>query len=144
MKQTTKYVALDVHQAITVAAVREQNDRVIGRSVLPTEAPRLVEFIGGMHGSIHVTFEEGTQSQWLQRNVNRAMSSSARASRQRFIHMGPREDWELANVRHIDRGALTQRRKMPTHPSLGYQIVLCLADHPRRAPVQQLKRRGVS
>ena len=65
MKQTTKYVALDVHQATTVAAVREENGRVIARSVIPTEAPRLVEFLRGMRGSIHVTFEEGTQSQWL-------------------------------------------------------------------------------
>ena len=65
MKLTTKYVALDVHQATTVAAVREENGRVIARSVIPTEAPHLVEFIGGMRGSVHVTFEEGTQSQWL-------------------------------------------------------------------------------
>lgn len=65
MKQTTKYVALDVHQATTVAAVREENGRVIARSVIPTEAARLVEFMRGMRGSVHVTFEEGTQSQWL-------------------------------------------------------------------------------
>ena len=44
MKQTTKYVALDVHQATTVAAVREESGRVIARSIVPTEAPVLVEF----------------------------------------------------------------------------------------------------
>jgi hypothetical protein len=38
---------------------------VIARSVIPTEAPRLVEFLRGMRRSIHVAFEEGTQSQWL-------------------------------------------------------------------------------
>ena len=65
MKQTTKYVALDVHQATTVVAVREEAGRVIARSVIPTEAPRVVEFLRGMRGSIHVVFEEGTQSQWL-------------------------------------------------------------------------------
>lgn len=65
MKRTTKYVALDVHQATTVAAVREQSGRVIARSILPTESTALVEFFGGMRGSIHVVFEEGTQSQWL-------------------------------------------------------------------------------
>jgi transposase len=65
MKQTTKYVALDVHQATTVAAVRDDSGRVIARSIVPTEAPVLVEFFRAMRGSIQVTFEEGTQAQWL-------------------------------------------------------------------------------
>jgi hypothetical protein len=65
MKRTTKYVALDVHQATTVAAVREQSGRVIARGILPTEPTALVEFFRGMRGSIHVAFEEGTQAQWL-------------------------------------------------------------------------------
>jgi nucleoside-diphosphate-sugar epimerase len=33
--------------------------------VIPTEAVALEEFFGGMRGSVHVTFEEGTQAQWL-------------------------------------------------------------------------------
>ncbi|MGQ0816346.1 MAG: transposase, partial [Gemmatimonadota bacterium] len=65
MKRTTKYVALDVHQATTVASVREQNGRVIARTVLPTEAVALSEFLCSMRGSIRVAFEEGTQAQWL-------------------------------------------------------------------------------
>src|SRR5437667_1401158 len=32
MKRTTKHVALDVHQATTVASVREESGRVIARS----------------------------------------------------------------------------------------------------------------
>lgn len=65
MKRSTKYVALDVHQATTVSSVREPNGRVIARCILPTEASALVEFFRGMRGSIHVAFEEGTQAQWL-------------------------------------------------------------------------------
>jgi len=65
MKRTTKYVALDVHQATTVASVREERGRVIARSVLPTEGPVLEEFFRGMRGTVHVAFEEGTQAQWL-------------------------------------------------------------------------------
>ncbi len=56
MKRTTKYVALDVHQATTVASVRAEGGRVIARTMLPTEAPAIVEC---------VAFEEGTQAQWL-------------------------------------------------------------------------------
>jgi hypothetical protein len=65
MKRTTKYVALDVHQATTAASVREESGRVIARTLLPTEEGAIVEFFRGMRGAIHVTFEEGTQAQWL-------------------------------------------------------------------------------
>jgi hypothetical protein len=65
MKRTTKYVGLDVHQATTVASVREASGRVIARSILPTEGSALVEFFQGMRGTVRVAFEEGTQAQWL-------------------------------------------------------------------------------
>ncbi len=65
MKRTTKYVALDVHQATTVASVREENGRVIARSVLPTDGAAITEFLRGMRGAVHVAIEEGTQAQWL-------------------------------------------------------------------------------
>lgn len=65
MKRTPKYVGLDVHQATTVAAVREERGRVIARSVVPTEAPAIVDFCRGMRGAVHVALEEGTQAQWL-------------------------------------------------------------------------------
>jgi transposase len=65
MKHTTKYVALDVHQATTVASVREESGRIIARTMVPTEERALVDFFRGMRGALHVTFEEGTQAQWL-------------------------------------------------------------------------------
>jgi hypothetical protein len=65
MKRTTKYVGLDVHQATTVASVRDRSGRVIARSILRTEGAALAEFFQGMRGSVNVAFEEGTQAQWL-------------------------------------------------------------------------------
>ena len=65
MKCMTKYVALDVHQATTVASVRGEGGRVLARTILPTEEAAVVEFFRGMRGSVHVAFEEGTQAQWL-------------------------------------------------------------------------------
>ena len=65
MKRSTKYVALDVHQATTVSSVRDHTGRVIARVIVPTEANALVEHFRSMRGSIHVAFEEGTQAQWL-------------------------------------------------------------------------------
>src|SRR2546430_5258907 len=65
MKRTTKYVALDVHQATTSASVREESGRVIARGVLPTDGAVITEFVRGMRGAVHVALEEGTQAQWL-------------------------------------------------------------------------------
>jgi transposase len=65
MKRTTKYVGLDVHQASTVASVREASGRVIARSVVPTDGRAITEFVRGMRGAVHVAVEEGTQAQWL-------------------------------------------------------------------------------
>jgi transposase len=65
MKRTTKYVFLDVHQASTVASVREESGRIIQRAIVATEEAALVELFAGMRGTIHVAFEEGTQAQWL-------------------------------------------------------------------------------
>ena len=87
MKHTTKYVALDVHQEATAATVRDHKGRVIARSVLPTEEGTLLEFFRGMRGSIHVTFEEGTQAQWLHDllvpEVDRVVVCDRRGERQR-------------------------------------------------------------
>jgi hypothetical protein len=65
MKRTTKYVALDVHQATTVSSVRDETGRVIARAIIPTEAESLLAFVRSMRGAVHVAFEEGTQAQWL-------------------------------------------------------------------------------
>jgi len=65
MRCSTKYVGLDVHQATTVATVRNSSGKIIARSIVPTEDAALLEFFAGMRGAVHVAFEEGTQAQWL-------------------------------------------------------------------------------
>lgn len=65
MKRSTKYVALDIHQATTIASVRAESGRVIARTIVPTEQRALVDLFRGMRGTIHVAFEEGTQAQWV-------------------------------------------------------------------------------
>ena len=48
-----------------MAAVREDSGWIIARSVIPVDASALLEFVRGMRGAIHVTFEEGMQAPWL-------------------------------------------------------------------------------
>ena len=82
MKRTTKYVALDVHQATTVVSVREANRRVVARAIIPTEAGAISEFFAGMRGSVHVAFEEGTQAQWLHDLLSRSSVVSRSTTRE--------------------------------------------------------------
>ncbi|MEN8183691.1 MAG: transposase [Myxococcota bacterium] len=65
MKRSTKYVGLDVHQAMTVGTVRTEGGRVIARRMIETSEESITEFFGAMGGAVHVAFEEGTQAQWL-------------------------------------------------------------------------------
>jgi hypothetical protein len=62
---TTKYIGLDIHQATTSVAVMDPTGRLILESVLETKASTILDFIQGLRGSIHITFEEGTWASWL-------------------------------------------------------------------------------
>jgi transposase len=101
MKRSTKYVALDVHQATTVSSVREENGRVIARSVIPTEAVAIREFVGGLCGSIHVAFEEGTQAQWLYDLLTPIVDDVVVCNRRGQATQGNKAD-------HLDADALSE------------------------------------
>jgi transposase len=60
-----KYVGLDVHQSSTVAAVHDERGKSVMESILATKAEAIGDFLKGLRGTIHVTFEEGTQAGWL-------------------------------------------------------------------------------
>ena len=55
-----KYVGLDVHKATMTAAVRDGRGKLISTSVFQTSAEALREFLAGLSGHLHLTFEEGT------------------------------------------------------------------------------------
>lgn len=96
MKRTAKYVGLDVHQATTVVVVREESGRVIARTILPTEATPLTEFVRSMRGSIHVTFEEGTQAQWLHDLLRPVVECVIVCNRREQRRHGTHSDWHDA------------------------------------------------
>ena len=60
-----KYVAMDVHKASVAIGVRDDKGKYMMESIVETKATTLVEFVKGLSGTIHLTFEEGTQSAWL-------------------------------------------------------------------------------
>jgi hypothetical protein len=62
MTRATKYVALDGHQATTLASVRAETGQVLARTIVLTEARAVTEFFRGVRGAVPVAFEEGTQA----------------------------------------------------------------------------------
>src|ERR1700681_4546014 len=60
-----KYIGLDVHQATISAVVLDCTGRLVMESILETKASTILQFIHGLRGSLHVTFEEGTCAAWL-------------------------------------------------------------------------------
>ena len=60
-----KYIGLDVHQATISVAVLDSSGKLVMEAILETKAETILQFIHGLRGSLHVTFEEGTCAAWL-------------------------------------------------------------------------------
>jgi transposase len=59
-------MGLDVHQAMTVVVVLDAEGRVVLETMVATQAAALARLVKSLNGPLHVTFEEGTQAEWLQ------------------------------------------------------------------------------
>src|SRR5438046_2194176 len=60
-----KYIGMDVHQATLSVAVMDAHGKLIMECLLETKAATIVEFIQGLHGTLSLTYEEGTSAAWL-------------------------------------------------------------------------------
>jgi hypothetical protein len=60
-----KYIGLDVHQATISVAVRDSDGKLVMEAILVTKAETILQFVRGLRGSLHVTFEEGACAAWL-------------------------------------------------------------------------------
>jgi transposase len=60
-----RYIGLDVHRDTVSAAVLDHDGKLMMQSVLPTRASVILDFLHGIRGTLHVTFEEGIHSAWL-------------------------------------------------------------------------------
>jgi hypothetical protein len=61
----TKYIGMDVHQATISIAVLNSSGKLVMESVIETKAITIVQFVRGLRGDLHVTWEEGTWAAWL-------------------------------------------------------------------------------
>src|SRR5258707_12766357 len=61
----TYYVGMDVHRASIVMVVLNGAGKVVMQSVIETGAERVRGYLKQLRGKVYVTFEEGTQANWL-------------------------------------------------------------------------------
>jgi len=62
---SSKYIGMDVHKESISIAVRNAAGKIVMESVIQTKASMILQFMEGLRGEVHVTFEEGTWSAWL-------------------------------------------------------------------------------
>lgn len=63
--EALKYIGMDVQTETIVIVVLNTRGKQVMESVIETTAPAVRDFIQGIRGTVHVTFEEGTQAAWL-------------------------------------------------------------------------------
>jgi len=60
-----KYIGMDIHKETISIAVMNGEGKLVMESIIETKAITILEFIHGVRGDLHVTFEEGTWAAWL-------------------------------------------------------------------------------
>jgi Transposase len=56
---------MDVHQEAIVIAVLNGSGKLVMETIVETKAGSIVQFLRGLRGELHVTWEEGTRAAWL-------------------------------------------------------------------------------
>src|SRR5260370_40458151 len=65
MSRGIKYIGMDVHKEAIVIAVLNGGGKLVMETILETKASSILQFIHGLRGELHVTWEEGTWAAWL-------------------------------------------------------------------------------
>src|SRR5260370_24877203 len=82
MSRDLKYIGMDVHKEAVVIAVLSSSGKLVMESIVETKASSILQFIHGLRGELHVTWEEGTWAAWLydllQPQMARALVCDAR------------------------------------------------------------------
>jgi len=132
-KATIKYVGMDVHKETISIAVVNATGRLIMQSVIATAREPILDFIGGLSGTVHVTFEEGNYSAWLYPLLARVVAKAVVCNPRKnaLLKSGSKSDridsqklaellWlgKLKNVYHADHGLQTLKELGRTYAGL--------------------------
>ena len=65
MSRDIKYIGMDVHKEAIVIAVLNGSGKLVMESIVETKTSSILQFVHGLRGELHVTWEEGTWAAWL-------------------------------------------------------------------------------
>jgi len=65
MSREIKYIGMDVHKEAIVIAVLSEGGKLVMESIVETKASSTLQFVHGLRGELHITWEEGTWAAWL-------------------------------------------------------------------------------
>ena len=65
MSHEVKYIGMDVHKEAIVIAVLNGSGKLVMETIVGTKASSILQFLHGLRGELHVTWEEGTWAAWL-------------------------------------------------------------------------------
>ncbi len=57
MSHDVKYIGMDVHKEAIVIAVQNESGKLVIESVIETKASSILQFLHGLRGELHVTWE---------------------------------------------------------------------------------------
>ena len=132
-----KYIGMDVHQATISAAVMDAQGKLIMECLLETKAATILEFLQGLHGTLAVTFEEGTSAAWLhdllKPHVSRLLVCDPRkAALLKDGNKSDRIDYPVTEGKDMGRG-FKARGSMRCSSQAGLRITKQLRSSPRGA-----------
>ncbi|HET6176337.1 MAG TPA: hypothetical protein VFE61_05345 [Candidatus Sulfotelmatobacter sp.] len=65
MSGDIKYIGMDGHKEAMVIAVRSGSGQLVMESIVETKASSILQFLQGLRGELHGTWEEGAWASWL-------------------------------------------------------------------------------
>jgi hypothetical protein len=117
MSRDIKYIGMDVHKEAIVIAVLNGSGKLIMESVVETKESSIQQFIHGLRGELHVTWEEGTCGAWLY----------DRMSRRRLMYSvgtnPPEEKSDLCSLDRIRGGDEANEVDQQSHPWDGERVI---------------------
>src|ERR1700686_3379918 len=129
----TYYVGMDVHRASIVIVVLNGAGKIVMQSVIETGAERVRGFLKQLRGKVYVTFEEGTQANWLHEVVRALVTEVVVCDprHNKLLQSGNKNDrvdaqklaellrnGSLRAVYHGDNGVRTLKELVRTYDSL--------------------------
>jgi len=108
---------MDVHKEAIVIAVLNSRGHVVMESIVETQASSILQFIHGLQGELHVTWEEGTWADWLYDRMSR---------RKLMYSVGtnpPEEKSDLCSLDRIRGGNEANEVDQQSHPWDGERVI---------------------